>query len=255
MDLNSFIIKYHQRYTEPPVDKFSKQCVRLYRKYCEEVLAIPQSPGVIGAYQLYDTYLPQYFDKLDWKEDLIIPEGSIVIWGKSVGDGFGHVAIFLSGNSNQFVSLDQNWPVGSVVHLQPHDSNGILGFLIPKSLQMPINSGSINVMEPFEVTVINKPLNVRTSPHVKDSKIVKTLPVGTKIEVVEGVNGDDPGSGNPLWFKLKERRLSFLDITSNDLFIWSGGTDTLKLPELIDWQERAEVDEEKLMNIAEILED
>ena len=55
-------------------------------------------------------------------------QGDIIIWDESVNK-YGHIAIFVKGDSNQFVSFDQNWPVGSVCHLQKHYYGGVLGWL------------------------------------------------------------------------------------------------------------------------------
>lgn len=53
--------------------------------------------------------------------------GDCVVWGNAVGQ-FGHIAIFIDGDANAFRSFDQNWPVGSVCHVQDHSYNGVLGW-------------------------------------------------------------------------------------------------------------------------------
>lgn len=60
--------------------------------------------------------------------------GDIVIWGESAAAGtgvYGHIAVAVHGDAHSFVSFDQNWPEGSVCHLQPHDYAGVIGWLHP----------------------------------------------------------------------------------------------------------------------------
>lgn len=54
--------------------------------------------------------------------------GDIVIWNTAVGP-YGHTAIFLDGNANSFRSIDSNWPVGTPIHIQSHNYNGVVGWL------------------------------------------------------------------------------------------------------------------------------
>ena len=58
--------------------------------------------------------------------------GDLMIWGKSPG----HIAIFVSGDTNKFTSFDQNWPVKSPSHLQEHTYTNVLGWLHPKEVPM-----------------------------------------------------------------------------------------------------------------------
>ena len=54
--------------------------------------------------------------------------GDIVVWGTGVG-AYGHTAVFIDGDANNFRSFDQNWPTGSAAHVQNHNYNGVLGWL------------------------------------------------------------------------------------------------------------------------------
>lgn len=66
-----------------------------------------------------------------------IPQsGDIIVWGKGVG-AYGHIAIFIDGNANTFRSFDQNWPVGSLCHIQEHNYNNVLGWLHFKNTPAP----------------------------------------------------------------------------------------------------------------------
>lgn len=102
----------------------------LYRFYCQDVLNIPQSPSVAGAKDVWDSYLKDYFSRIENTPDGIPQNGDIVIWGTKVGK-WGHIAIFIDGDAKKFNSFDQNYPVGTPCHIQSHTYNGVLGWLRP----------------------------------------------------------------------------------------------------------------------------
>lgn len=131
MKLNDFILKYQGKYTDFD-GYYGGQCVDLYRQYCKEALNFPQSPAVNGAADIWDTYLKDYFGRIANTPTGIPNEGNIVIWSKSSGGGFGHVAIFIEGNASSFRSFDQNWPVGSPCQIVNHYYTNVLGWLVPK---------------------------------------------------------------------------------------------------------------------------
>lgn len=57
--------------------------------------------------------------------------GDLVVWGAnaSVGVPYGHIAVFVSGNTRSFNSFDQNWPLGSRCHIQSHSYTDVQGWL------------------------------------------------------------------------------------------------------------------------------
>jgi len=107
-------------------------CVDLYRQYCKEVLNIPQSPLVQGAFNIWETYLKEYFDPISNTPQGVPIKGDIVIWNKNVGGGYGHVGIFIEGNASKFKSFDQNWPVGSLCKIVDHQYTNVIGWLKSK---------------------------------------------------------------------------------------------------------------------------
>jgi hypothetical protein len=111
---------------------YGGQCTDLYRFYVKEVLGFPQSPGVGGATEIWDTADPKYYDFIENTPNAIPKQGDIVIWDRRVGSGFGHVAIFLEGDVNSFVSLDQNFPTLNKVTKTKHDYKAVKGWLRPK---------------------------------------------------------------------------------------------------------------------------
>lgn len=129
---------------------FGNQCMDLYRHY-NNWLGVPkQSMPVRGAADVWDTYLTEYYDRFVNTPDFLPKPGDIVIWSKNVGSGFGHIAIFVTGDLMKFTSLDQNWPsegytdnkgnfIGTgKVHLQEHTYNNVLGVLRPKEEVIPM---------------------------------------------------------------------------------------------------------------------
>lgn len=135
MTYDEFFKKYNGR----PIDfdgYYGNQCMDLYRQYVKEVIECPQSPGVNGAKDVWNTYLPNYFDRIPNTPDGVPQKGDIVIWGVGVGP-YGHIAIFDSGDANSFKSFDQNWPVGTYCHLQQHNYNNVLGWLRKKAIDVP----------------------------------------------------------------------------------------------------------------------
>lgn len=132
--------QFYAKYNNQPVDvdrQYGNQCWDLVALYNELVIGIPASAdyglptGPSGsAKEVYTNFkdpLPKYFDKLP--PSASPQKGDIVVWGFAPD---GHIAIFIKGNLNNFDSFDQNWPVGSVAHLQNHNGNNVLGFLRPK---------------------------------------------------------------------------------------------------------------------------
>src|SRR3972149_9463219 len=116
---------------------FGGQCVDVYRQYCKEVLGVPQSPPVVGAADIWTSYLSEYFDRIANTPEGVPIKGDILIWSKNAGGGFGHVSIASVGNTDTFTSFDQNWPVGSLCHFQAHNYTNVLGWLRAKIQVVP----------------------------------------------------------------------------------------------------------------------
>lgn len=110
---------------------YGGQCVDLYRQYVKEVLNFPQSPGVSGAADIWTTYNKNNFEAIPNTPSGVPSKGDIVIWNKKAGGGFGHVAVFVSGNTSKFQSFDQNWPTLSVCTLTNHNYTNVIGWLHP----------------------------------------------------------------------------------------------------------------------------
>jgi hypothetical protein len=108
---------------------YGNQCMDLMHKYIVDVLGLSLSvlaaPSAYQAYQNGDTN----FTKIANTPTGVPQNGDIVFWNTTVGSA-GHVAVFVDGDVNSFNSFDQNWPVGSLCHVQNHPNyNGVAGWL------------------------------------------------------------------------------------------------------------------------------
>lgn len=130
MRLEEFLLKWSGKGIDFD-GHYGYQCMDLYRQFVKEVLGFPQSPGVSGAKDVWETYLKTYYKRFSNTPDGVPQKGDIVIWNKNVGGGFGHIAIFLYGDVNNFLSFDQNWPVGSLCHVQSHNYKDVSGWIRP----------------------------------------------------------------------------------------------------------------------------
>lgn len=117
---------------------YGGQCVDLYRQYVKDVLGFPQSPGVGGAAEIWESASPEYYDFIPNTPEGVPLKGDIVIWNRRVGGGFGHVAIFIEGGMNQFLSFDQNWPTLDKCTFTEHSYSNVLGWLHPKENMDPL---------------------------------------------------------------------------------------------------------------------
>lgn len=105
---------------------FGFQCEDLAQFYNRDVVhAKPLSGNAIDALNTYDK---TKYTRINYTSGDAPKKGDVVVWGRGVG-AYGHIAIFLSGNGVQFKSLDQNWPIGSKVHVQPHSYMWVTGWL------------------------------------------------------------------------------------------------------------------------------
>jgi hypothetical protein len=129
MDLDAFINRWNGQ-TLDWDGAFGGQCVDLANAWAH---ALGQRlPILPAAADFWDCGPIAGFDRIANTPAGVPEPGDIVIWGHRVGE-FGHIAVFVSGDANAFVSFDQNWPVGSRCHRQAHDYTGVLGWFHPQS--------------------------------------------------------------------------------------------------------------------------
>lgn len=141
--------------------RYGGQCVDLYRQYCNDVLGLPQSPAVVGAKNIWDTYLKDKFDRFDNSPTAVPKNGDIIIWNNGT---YGHVAIFIEGDVNRFTSFDENFPDGALCAKVIHSYLGVLGWLRAKPTvqpEVPYGQLKIDLVAPYgtqEVQAINSML-------------------------------------------------------------------------------------------------
>lgn len=128
MTLEDFIKKYNGKYVEISGSTARFQCVDLANLYLREVLSLP-----IIAWTNAIDFPKKAGDKYDYI--LNTPEGVPQRGDLVVFDGkYGHISIFVEGNTKRFTSFDQNFPTGSPAHLHEHNYTNprVLGWLRPK---------------------------------------------------------------------------------------------------------------------------
>lgn len=125
-DVMAFVFKHYNRAVD--VDgKFGAQCVDLMRLYITEVLRLPQPAPVAGAADLWRAFDLLYYQRITNGPTNYPEPGDIVVWDNRVG-AWGHVAIAVRADSMRLLTYDQNWPTGSLPHIQEHDYHGVLGW-------------------------------------------------------------------------------------------------------------------------------
>ena len=122
------------------------QCVDLMRSFFQQVLKVPSPSSSGSAYSIYAGVSGSItltsgtrkvrLDKIANTPTGVPLKGDIVFWSTAVGSGYGHVAIFLSGDASSFISFDQNWPSGNLTIGSPaakvtHNYNNVVGWLHP----------------------------------------------------------------------------------------------------------------------------
>lgn len=141
MTFDEFISKY----TGKPVDfdgYYGVQCMDLMHQYHYDVLGLKDArtlaaPLARNVYENFNSMVgKEYFEKIANTPTGVPQKGDIMFWNNSVGDA-GHVAIFISGDENNFKSFDANWPVGTNPHVQSHTYAGVYGWLRYKAPAAP----------------------------------------------------------------------------------------------------------------------
>jgi len=107
---------------------YGNQCVDLV-KYWEQNIGAPITHG--NAIDYKENWQLGGYVWVDNTPTGVPRAGDIVVWSIKPN---GHVAIFLSGDTNSFDSFDQNWPVGSPCHFQHHSYTNVSGWLHPMVL-------------------------------------------------------------------------------------------------------------------------
>ena len=108
--------------------QFGAQCVDLYRRYCADVLGVPQSPAVESA---KDIIAKPGALKVTTENALAdYTRGDVLIWGATKTNRYGHVAILVSVyNTKYFIVLEQDGFAQDGVKLAFRSRENLLGCL------------------------------------------------------------------------------------------------------------------------------
>lgn len=188
MTLEQFIKKYDGK----PIDTdgaYGPQCMDLMNQYTVDVLGLPLN--TLAASTAYISFLNGHpdFEKIYNEYGQKPQPGDIIYWNTKVGPS-GHVAVYVDGwGDKEFTSFDQNWPTGSISHLQKHDYYGVAGWLrykntpmtteekeIVKKLQEAVEKLNNEVFGKLKKTK-NNMKKVRLYSVIKDSKLAKKLKI------------------------------------------------------------------------------
>lgn len=134
MTFEEFVKKYNGKKVDWD-KKFGYQCVDLFRQYCDDVLDIEHTGGVVGAKDLFEKYdeLPKekyYFNKINRIER---PEpGDAAVWGSSPTNQYGHVALVITEFAGDLVVLEQDGFKQDGAKINIRSKDNLLGYLRKK---------------------------------------------------------------------------------------------------------------------------
>jgi hypothetical protein len=129
MTIDEFIKKYEGKGIDFD-GYYGFQCMDLYQQYNRDVVGAFAVPCPAAA-DVWTNHPFNFYTKISNTPTAVPQKGDIIIWKKASSLPYGHIAIFIEGDVNKFVSLDQNWPIGSVTHKQSHDYKNVQGWLRP----------------------------------------------------------------------------------------------------------------------------
>ena len=131
IDITDFVAKYQGMWVEVAGTSAPNQCVDLANLFIRDVLKLPMIEWTNAV-----DFPSKAGDKYLWIANTptgVPEEGDLVIWSGT----YGHIAIFMDGNTNDFHSFDQNYPVGSNCHIQYHNYTNVKGWLRCKNPPQP----------------------------------------------------------------------------------------------------------------------
>ncbi len=123
MNFTEFMGLLNGEYKETAGTDAHNQCVDLANAYIKYVLKLP-----IIEYTNAVDFPSKAGDKYEWIPNTptnVPQEGDLVVWNGT----WGHIAIFIEGDVNDFVSFDENYPTGTPCHDQYHTYENVKGWL------------------------------------------------------------------------------------------------------------------------------
>ena len=138
---------------------YGNQCKDVFSYFNHDVIG--NNTYIYGdAVKLWDNCPSNLYEQILNTPSGVPQKCDIVIWhnigaykdsnGKTIYAG--HVAIATGeGDTNNFKSFDENWPVGSLCHFQSHNYNNVIGWLRPKLEEVQNVQAPVSVPDPIVV--------------------------------------------------------------------------------------------------------
>lgn len=125
------------------------QCMDWAFKYCDDFLHIDHSAiRHQFAYQVFTAATDltrQFFTLVLNTPDGVPPAGALPIFDQTVGPA-GHICVATGkGDTNSFISTDQNWNGHAYVEEVTHSYNGVIGWLVPNVIPPSVPTSPIVV--------------------------------------------------------------------------------------------------------------
>lgn len=158
------------------------QCVDLWRVFNRKIIKAPDIFG--NPPDLWANYQSDYYDKIPNTPDGVPQLGDVMVWGTDYGK-YGHIAICTEiANKRNFTSFDQNDPINSPCHFQPHTYAGVLGWLRPKnqSLVAELTTEKAEIIPDPEIKGLREQVTT-LHEHIEDiSKALRMSLSGDKVD-------------------------------------------------------------------------
>jgi hypothetical protein len=137
---------------------YGAQCVDLFNFYNDQVVGAPWigTPLTGGAADLWTNFdnsvARDHYVRVGNSPDFVPQRGDVMIWAANTPatGPAGHVGICTGeGNTDYFVSFDQNYPTGTPCHNERHTYTGVYGVLRPKMFinNQPTQGGDTSVVK------------------------------------------------------------------------------------------------------------
>ena len=135
MTLSEFVKKYNGKSCEAGGSANAlNQCVDLANAYIDEVLGLPKILWTDAK-----DFPSKAGDNYEFTKNTptgVPQKGDLVVWSGNVGNGHGHIGIFLEGNASKFTSFDENWSKKEICQEENHYYKNILGWLRVKNVDV-----------------------------------------------------------------------------------------------------------------------
>lgn len=202
-------LQFRNQYLNKKVDFdgwYGAQCVDLVQFYNRDVAG----GKFIGGANAKDMYGFQP-EKYNWVRNTpsgVPPQGAVIVYDKSRGGGYGHIAIVDSANTSVVNILSQNMPYGSGSILVQTNYSGVIGWGIPKNQVATPTPAPSNPGGTAQATSV---ANVRSQPHTGAPLAgSQKLQPGQTFQYSAIVDGQNV-SGNNKWYR-----------STKGNYIWSG---------------------------------